>query len=214
MNPKSPYEKADKRLLVILAVIKKEFNKHRLRNITGHDELNILRIKKDTAQLYRRLDRINRKFLLGTAQEVYDDIFEEQGKKPDRLLAAAWLNEILDSTNEVTGYIYTNEVRRKRDRFFESLLTLTNGNYSEADVMTLYKRARDLWSRQTEQYEINVVDYASRDAYRDLGHRFLKWNTQRDRNVCAACESRDGRIYPIDEIPESHYNCRCFLTPP
>lgn len=214
MNPKSPYEKADKKLVPILARIKREFNRHRLRNFTGHDELNILRIKKDTVNLYRRLDRLNRKFLLEIAREVYNDIFEELGKKPDRLFDMAWLNEILETTNEVTDYIYTNEVKRKRDRFFESLLVLTYAEYSDVDVLTLYKRARDLWSRQTEQYEINVVDYASRDAYHDLGYRSLQWNTQRDRKVCAECEERDGVVYPIDRIPDSHYLCRCYLTPP
>jgi hypothetical protein len=214
MSPKSPYEKADKKLVPILARIKREFNRHRLRNFTGHDELNILRIKKDTVNLYRRLDRLNRKFLLEIAREVYNDIFEELGKKPDRLFDMAWLNEILETTNEVTDYIYTNEVKRKRDRFFESLLVLTYAEYSDVDVLTLYKRARDLWSRQTEQYEINVVDYASRDAYRDLGYRSLRWNTQRDRKVCAECEERDGVVYPIDDRPDSHYLCRCYLTPP
>lgn len=214
MSPKSPYEKADKKLVPILARIKREFNRHRLRNFTGHDELNILRIKKDTVNLYRRLDRLNRKFLLEIAQEVYNDIFEELGKQPDRLFDMAWLNEILETTNEVTDYIYTNEVKRKRDRFFESLLVLTYGDYSDVDVLTLYKRARDLWSKQTEQYEINVVDYASRDAYRDLGYRSLRWNTQRDRKVCAECEERDGVVYPIGGIPDSHYLCRCYLTPP
>lgn len=214
MSPKSPYEKADKKLVPILATIKREFNRHRLRNFTGHDELNILRIKKETVSLYRRLDRLNRRFLLEIAQEVYDDIFEELGRQPDRLFDAAWLNEILETTNEVTDYIYTNEVRRKRDRFFESLLVLTYGNYTDVDVLTLYKRARDLWSKQTEQYEINVVDYASRDAYRDLGYRSLRWNTQRDRKVCAECDERDGVVYPIDRIPDSHYLCRCYLTPP
>ena len=214
MNPKSPYEKADKKLVPILARIKREFNRHRLRNFTGHDELNILRIKKDTVNLYRRLDRLNRKFLLEIAQEVYNDIFEELGKKPSRVFDAAWLDEILETTNEVTDYIYTNEVKRKRDRFFESLLVLTYAEYSDVDVLVLYKRARDLWIKQTEQYEINVVDYASRDAYRDLGYRSLRWNTQRDKKVCAECEGRDGVVYPIDGIPDSHYLCRCYLTPP
>lgn len=214
MTPKSPYEKADKRLEKILAETKKEFNKHRLRNFTGHDELNVLRIKKDVASLYKKLDRMNRKFYLEIAQEVYDDIYAEQGKEPDHMFEIAWLNEILDTTNEVTDFIYTNEVKRKRDRFFESLLVLTYGNYTDADIMTLYKRAFDVWARQTEQYEINVVDYSSRDAYRDLGVQRLRWNTQRDGRVCAECQKRDGVIYPINAIPESHWNCRCFLTPP
>ncbi|MBQ1437195.1 MAG: hypothetical protein IIZ07_04590, partial [Ruminococcus sp.] len=132
MTPKSPYEKADKRLEKILAETKKEFNKHRLRNFTGHDELNVLRIKKDVASLYKKLDRMNRKFYLEIAQEVYDDIYAEQGEEPDRMFEVAWLNEILDTTNEVTDFIYTNEVKRKRDRFFESLLVLTYGNYTDA----------------------------------------------------------------------------------
>lgn len=214
MTPKSPYEKADKRLEKILAETKKEFNRHRLRNFTGQDELNVLRIKKDTVSLYRKLDNLNRKFYLEIAQEVYDDIYAEQGEEPDRMFEVAWLNEILDTTNEVTDFIYTNEVKRKRDRFFESLLVLTYGNYTDADVMTLYKRGFDVWARQTEQYEINVVDYSSRDAYSDLGYEQLRWNTQRDRRVCAECNERDGIIYPINAVPNSHWNCRCYLTPP
>ena len=214
MTPKSPYEKADKRLKKILAETKKEFNRHRLRNFTGQDELNVLHIKKDTVSLYRKLDNLNRKFYLEIAQEVYDDIYAEQGEEPDRMFEVAWLNEILDTTNEVTDFIYTNEVKRKRDRFFESLLVLTYGNYTDADVMTLYKRGFDVWARQTEQYEINVVDYSSRDAYSDLGYEQLRWNTQRDRRVCAECNERDGIIYPINAVPNSHWNCRCYLTPP
>ena len=125
----------------------------------------------------------------------------------------AWLLAILEVSDPVTEYIYTEEVPRKRARFYETLLALIAMRRTTTETEKTYKRARDLWGRQTEQYEINVVDMARRKAFEDNGISQFMWNTQEDEKVCSVCRPRDGVIYAAGNIPTRHYLCRCWLTP-
>ena len=208
----TPYKKADEALVILSSDIKKEFNRHKLRNFLPLDEVNIIRLKKNTESLYKRLDEQNRDFYLKIAQDAYAAACEEIGASKGSGLTAAFIESMLDSVDEVTQYIYTNEVERKRDRFFENLLVLSVSGYSESDLMQTYRKAVRLWLQQTEQYEINVVDRARRQAFDDNDIDEVIWNTQQDGKVCAECEERDGVVYDADDIPARHYRCRCYLT--
>ncbi len=59
-----------------------------------------------------------------------------------------------------------------------------------------------------------MVDTARIDTFKKNGIRRVKWQTQEDEKVCEECNERDGKIYPIDNIPtKPHYRCRCWVEP-
>lgn len=209
----NPYESADRQLQKILKWQKSQFNRHRLRNFLSFDEVNVLRLKRQSQALYKRLDKRNREFLLQIAVEAYETACEEISAALMDPPNEAWLLAILEVSDPVTEYIYTEEVPRKRARFYETLLALIAMRRTTTETEKTYKRARDLWGRQTEQYEINVVDMARRKAFEDNGISQFMWNTQEDEKVCSVCRPRDGVIYAAGNIPTRHYLCRCWLTP-
>ena len=73
------------------------------------------------------------------------------------------------------------------------------------------KRPEVLLNQQVTQKSIEIVDEATIRAYKEQGVTKVKWKTMRDNKVCAECEERDGKIFDINELPEKHYNCRCWL---
>lgn len=204
-KPTTPYKNADEQLKKILRTAKREFNKHRLKNFLPFDEINVLRLKKTSKSLYKKLDKMNREFYMRTAQEAY------RAAGGQNELDEEWLLVFLENSDPVTEYIYTHEVDRKRDRFFESILALLAVEHTSLEIEKTYKKAIDLWCRQTEQYEINIVDYARVQAFKENGEGFVQWFTQEDEKVCAICAPRNGEIYPINAIPDRHYNCRCWV---
>ena len=210
---KTPYDEADKELKTVLKKIKNEFNRHRLRIMT-FDELNAVSIKKETEKLYKRLKSINQSYYLKIAKNAYEVACEELGVIPENNIDSKWLLVFLSDINEITHYNYNNEIKRKRDRFYENVLVAAyNGVINQNEVIRAYKTAINYWNRQTEQYEINVIDEARIKAFTDKGIQKVKWNTQQDGKVCKNCKELDGQIFPISNIPTSHYNCRCYLSP-
>lgn len=41
----------------------------------------------------------------------------------------------------------------------------------------------------------------------------MKWLSSRDHRVCPLCQSREGKIFKLDDIPLDHPNGRCALVP-
>lgn len=208
----TPFDYGDEQLRKILQTVKKEFNKQRLKSFMQFDEVNTIKLKKSVKALYKKLDDLNRTMYLLIAIKAYAAACAEIGVVAKKLPGEKWLLAMLNSSDPVTEYVYSNEVERKRDRFFEALIVLLAIKHTKADIEREYKKAIKYWARQTEQYEINVVSNARRQAFADNDVEYVRWNTQRDGRVCGSCGERDGQIYAIDDIPESHYNCRCYLT--
>ena len=69
-----------------------------------------------------------------------------------------------------------------------------------------------LWSQQTAQYADIVTDAAVIQAFVDAGISKVRWITQEDEKVCKTCRERNGKVYPITELPEKpHWRCRCYF---
>jgi SPP1 gp7 family putative phage head morphogenesis protein len=124
-----------------------------------------------------------------------------------------WLIGLLGAYNVVSGYLYESEAERKRLRLAEQMMTAR-----EYLNRTLYndsiRRSANLWWTQTAHYMLDAVDKATLDGYRDSGVEKVKWNTNIDGRECKTCRERNGRVYPIDNVPpKAHRNCRCYLTP-
>jgi len=48
--------------------------------------------------------------------------------------------------------------------------------------------------------------------YREVGVKKVKWITAHDERTCPVCAPRDGKIYPIDAVPEEHPGGRCTVV--
>lgn len=158
------------------------------------DELNVMAQFKT---LYEALEADNEEAFLALARGVYE------GDEPP---TKAWLRDLLDQYDPVLLYVYGNEVVRKRDRAAEAVNGAQDKGYE-------FKKALTYWSRMTA-WEADTVEYeAAFKALEDSGVEKVRWNTAEDEKVCETCGPRNGKIYPIDKVPDRpHPGCRCWLT--
>lgn len=153
--------------------------------IKGFDELNVLK-RADT--MYAEVEKI--------ALKAYQKLIKKYGSDTD------FLPEFLSAINATLGYSFNNELERKKYRFAESMVAV------EKDYN--FKHALALVALQLSSMADLVTDEAVLQKYLENGYRQVKWVTERDGKVCEVCKSRDGKIYPINKIPEKpHINCRC-----
>lgn len=165
------------------------------------DELNVIRASE---KMYDKLEEANEKAFLKLARDRYKDI---TGKEADEKATLAWLLLFLLAYNPVTEFVYKNEVKRKQDRFAETMIASPN-------KLLAIKRAMSLWLRQTEQFLVLVEDEAVLRAYKFLGIKRVQWFTQVDERRCPDCAARHEKIYQIDKVPpKPHRNCRCYVIP-
>ena len=204
MMENNPYEFSDRasKLLNRKAVRRFEAARRKL-SLLSFDELNVIKTVKT---LYRDLAADNKKAFTDLAIMVYEDAADRELDDEEDELMALWLmSEVLDKPNPVTGYIYTNEVQRKRDRATESINAGTKKRQE-------FQKALRLWSRQTASYCDIVTDEATLKAFKDTGVKKVRWKTEEDEKVCSTCGPRDGKVYDIDKVPaKPHPNCRCWL---
>lgn len=164
------------------------------------DELNVLQTVRG---LYEDLDKDARELLLAMAIDVYDRTGIDGKDEPDK----KWLLALLSEPSAVTGYIYTNEVGRKRDYLLESLGTGINRDAS-------LRKALSYWVRMVAQYADDITEAAVIKALRDAGIDKARWYTRDDEKVCEVCGKRHGRIYSINRLPaRPHWGCRCWWEP-
>lgn len=190
------YNVLDKRLKKLKTETKRTFSRYKA--LVKFDEINTLKLIKE---MYKELATLNKKAYLEIAKDTYKEICEE-----DDEINKKWVNETLLDYDPVTKYVYENEVIRKQNRLFESLLASKN-KFQD------FALAFNLWWRQTSQYGITITDKAVVEAYKKMGYTHLVWNTQKDKRVCEKCKERDGKAYPINNLPDkAHYGCRCYWT--
>lgn len=209
------YRQADKLLEQLKKLIRREFNRL---GIFGFDELNAPRITRETIALFDRLLTENEKRFLEVAKKAYLDaialaVAAGYRNPGEGKINETWLIGFLGAYNFVSGYLYDSEAERKRLRLAEQMMTareyLNRTMYNDS-----LRRSANLWWTQTSHYMLDAVDTATLDGYRDSGVEKVKWNTNIDGRECKTCRERNGKVYPIGNIPpKAHRNCRCYLTP-
>ena len=209
------YRQADKLLEQLKKLIRREFNRL---GIFGFDELNAPRVTSETIDLFDRLMRENQKRFLDAAKKAYAKgvalaIAAGYEGSEENKVDEAWLLGFLGSYNFVSGYLYESEAERKRLRLAEQMMTAKEYQ-SRTQYNDSIRRAANLWWTQTAHYMLDAVDAALLLAYTAMGVKEVKWNTNIDGRECRICRERNGKIYPIKEVPyKAHRNCRCYLTP-
>lgn len=208
------YELTDIIIALLLNELRREINRL---DVMGFDMLNAPNITKYTKELVSRLLKSNKREYLKIAKEATDEAKEDieaLGVSATPLVInGKYVDDVLGKYNPVTNYLYYPEAERKRSRLAEALITAVIVN-SRADYHKELRRFADLWYTQTKQYGEKMVDKARIDTFKKNGIKRVKWETKEDEKVCKECNERDGKIYPIDKIPDKpHYNCRCWVVP-
>ena len=67
-------------------------------------------------------------------------------------------------------------------------------------------------SRTTQMYASREANRASYAANSDIIDGWM-WVTALDGDVCMACAVEHGKVHPLNEGMDSHYNCRCSSIP-
>ena len=208
------YELTDIIIALLLNELRREINRL---DVMGFDMLNAPNITKYTKELVSRLLKSNKREYLKIAKEATDEAKEDieaLGVAATPLVInGKYVDDVLGEYNPVTNYLYYPEAERKRSRLAEALITAVIVN-SRADYHKQLRKFADLWHTQTKQYGEKMVDKTRIDTFKKNGIKRVKWVTKEDEKVCKECNERDGKIYPIDKIPDKpHYNCRCWVVP-
>ena len=161
------------------------------------DRLNVI---QPTMNLYDRLRRETIRVLAKIAATKYHELHGGEDT-----ITEMWVLDFLGMSNPLTGYIFLNDIERKRQYFTEDVL-------SGADLDKAAKKAMRYIFGSTREYADLITDAAAVQAFMDTQTRFVEWVTFHDSHVCPVCDERDGVIYPINNIPKKpHYGCRCYL---
>lgn len=188
-----------------------EAAKRQLRRKKDGVSFDALLVSQVLTALYRQLDTDLRYELYLLADEQYEEMADSVGlEELDEGFEDLFLENILSKPDPITHYAYDAEVLRKRDRAIEAV-NAVSGVQNKQDELD---KALRFWAMCAQQYCDIVAYQAAIKAFKDAGVKYVKWVTQKDEKVCVECDSRDGKIYPINRLPaRPHWRCRCYVTP-
>lgn len=194
------YEAADRACAKLERQIAAEFQNLRLR--FPFDHLNVATLRRSVKAMYDRMEKRNFEAYVLIALAVYADM--------SRAEAERLVRRVLSAYDPVTGYVYTREIPRKRDRAAEGMLSAAD----RASLREAAARAQRLWVAQTKQFADEVTDAAMLASYRDAGVTRVRWVTVEDEARCEHCARLHGRIFKLNDIPaKPHPHCRCYVVP-
>lgn len=166
------------------------------------DELHVIR---EVTNAYDDILELAERWYLEIARQAYMRAMAEAKKRKRNPIDRDWILDWLEETDFVTLYRFIPEWERKKARLIEAL-PVAQDRGREID------KALKEWTRQIGWFAVEAVDRATLEAFRDAGVTHLMWHSEHDDRVCKICHTRDGKIYPIDELPVKHVNCRCWFT--
>ena len=195
-----PFEYTDKAVSYIDKQIIARFSK--LKSVLSFDEINAMTVIEKTNAVYKDINKTVRKVYLQLANKLYRE--NVQRKKDLKSLDEEWVDAILAGYDPVTMYVFDHEIDRKAARCIETIIA------SKADPAEIDREMRGI-AYQCRMYADRVTDEAVMQAYEDDNVKKVRWRAENDTKTCKICESRDGKIYPIDKVPaDPHPLCRCW----
>lgn len=118
-----------------------------------------------------------------------------------------WLLDMMEEYDPVTLYQFLPEADRKKQRLVEALIAAHNKGKE-------IEKALRLWTLQIAHYADKSVVDGTIDGYKEAGVEKVEWIAVDDEKTCPECRKLDGKIFPIDKVPDRpHYHCRCELRP-
>lgn len=183
--------------------------------LLGFDELNVIH---SVDAMYQQIDKNTRRKFKDLFCARYEELMiymlgrKLTGKETDIIdeLAEMYIFGLLDEPNATTKYTYQTELLRKRDRAKEAII---------AEPTRIQKQVQlDKHLRYTQQMISWYADFVSQgaeiEAYKDAGVKKVQRHETLDKKTCNTCRKADGKVYPIDKVPDlPHLNCRGYFTP-
>lgn len=215
------YADADRAMKIMNRDMLRDFGKLKTSKM---DELHIIR---DVTRVYETQEKKARKRFLEIATEAFllgMALCGITGRKARKAALDAitdeWVDLILQEPDLVTGYRFDRETERKTQRLAEALIaeaerqSYGTGGAGSAGKDQLIDRAIRDWSKQVGQYTIGITDDALMEAYEAAEMPEVMWVSVPDNRRCSECKERDGKIYPLNEVPpKPHWGCRCRWIP-
>lgn len=149
--------------------------------------------------------------LFSSLEKVYRDAFFKIAKKyneeyEDLIEFNIFLNEILEEPNEVTKYIFKNEIERKKYYLIEAL------RVKKIKIDKEIKKSTIRTGRMLSEYGKQIADKATLNKYKKQGIKKVQWIVTKDGRACEECEELNNKVFDIDKVPSKpHINCRCWL---
>jgi len=83
------------------------------------------------------------------------------------------------------------------------------------DIQAEVEMSKTRATRIVRTETMRAVNTGVKDRYVRGGVEYVKWLACGDDRTCDRCADLDGKIFPIDEVPEAplHPGCRCTYTP-
>lgn len=202
------FEYADKAIKQMNRVNLRSFGK--LKQLK-FDELNVVGAVDDTYDASIRIAKKRykeiaiRAFIEAMILCGYDRKRAE--REAEDSITEDWLLDMMEEYDPVTLYQFLPEAERKKQRLVEALMAAKNKG-KEID------KALRLWTLQIAHYADKSVVSGTVDGYKEAGVEKVKWIAVDDEKTCPECRKLDGKIFPIDKVPDRpHYHCRCELQP-
>ena len=174
----------------------------RLKSILSFDEINSIKVIDQVNEVYEYINKTVRKVYLLLANKLYRE--NVQRKKDLKSLDEEWVDAILAGYDPVTMYVFDHEIDRKAARCIETIIS------SKANAAEIDREMRGI-AYQCRMYADRITDEAVMQAYEHDNVKKVRWRAENDTKTCKICESRDGKIYPIDKVPaDPHPLCRCW----
>lgn len=193
------YVYVDDELEYLNREIAKRFS--RLKSLLAVSEVNIA---GEIGKVYRDLAVLIRKSLLAIARFYYIEMWEEE-RKYTQWLDEQWIEDILTGYDPVSKYVFANEEDRKRARLVEAVLASSTPS---AEMQSAMKSLALMY----KIYAVRVADEAVLQSLNDQDTKYVEWLAELDNRTCEVCWTRDGKVYPIDALPDKpHINCRCTV---
>lgn len=195
-----PFEYTDKAVSYIDKQIIARFSN--LKSVLSFDEINAMTVIEKTNAVYKDINKTVRKVYLQLANKLYREYV--QRTKDLKSLDEEWVDAILAGYDPVTMYVFDHEIDRKAARCIETIIA------SKADPAEIDREMRGI-AFQCRMYADRITDEAVMQAYEHDNVKKVRWRAENDTKTCKICESRDGKIYPIDKVPaDPHPLCRCW----
>jgi hypothetical protein len=195
-----PFEYTDKAVSYIDKQIIARFSK--LKSVLSFDEINAMTVIENVNTVYKDINKTVRKVYLQLANKLYREYV--QRTKDLKSLDEEWVDAILAGYDPVTMYVFDHEIDRKAARCIETIIA------SKADPAEIDREMRGI-AFQCRMYADRITDEAVMQAYKHDKVQKVRWRAENDTKTCKICESRDGKIYPIDKVPaDPHPLCRCW----
>lgn len=145
-----------------------------------------------------QIEKWYKKYLSGLNSSFYQIMMLQS-----MYLAYRVSNALNDNVKNATKDIDDKKKKSMRDRIL---------GMNTLPMLSAYKIQKKKFANSIDDEFTNVINFATLQAYEDLGIEKVIRVAEIDDRTCEVCIKLDGKIYKVDEAPDiqAHPFCRCY----